>query len=140
MDVFGLIEIGEFGIFKNTKNIGSQIGNGVQRHHLNQTGVFNFNRDLGQVIGLEGVASKKGTQHYFAHLHMDDFYDHFRKINKIPTVLRYNIELFKSLRKAGMGVITSLKGVYNAIIEQIKNKKFFWNKVDNINVKRVSHH
>ena len=140
IDTLGLIEEGGFGTFSGTKNTGIQQGNGVQRHHLNQTGVFNFDRDAGQVIGLKGHAATKGTQHYKAHLHMDDFYESFRNMGKIPTVARYNVELYKSLRKSGMGIFKSAKGTGLAILEQLKNGKYPWSKVSNINVKRVAHH
>ncbi|WP_286419848.1 RHS repeat-associated core domain-containing protein [Myroides odoratimimus] len=139
-DSLGLISKTKFGTFKGTKNTAHEIGNGIQRHHLNQTGVFNFDRSLGRVIGLGGYASRKGSQHYKAHLHMDDFYERFRTIGKTPSVFRYNVELYKSLRKAEMGRIVSVKGVYFAVLEQLANGKFPWNKVDNINVKRVTHH
>ncbi|MVX35278.1 RHS repeat-associated core domain-containing protein, partial [Myroides sp. LoEW2-1] len=139
-DSLGLISEGKFGTFKGTKNTLDEVGNGIQRHHLNQTGVFNFDRDSGRVIGLEGYASRKGSQHYKAHLHMDDFYEKLRVKGKIPSVFRYNVELYKSLRKAEMGRRVSVKGVYFAVLEQLTNGKFPWNKVDNINVKRVAHH
>ncbi|MDR2914077.1 MAG: hypothetical protein LBV74_04490 [Tannerella sp.] len=138
-DIFGLISAGQFGTYANTKNAGSEIGNGVQRHHLNQTGVFGFDRDAGEVIGVNGQASVRGTQHYNAHIHMDDFYESMNSIGKRPTVFRYNVELFKSLRNAGMGVGTSLKGVYRALGEQLRNGVYPWKRID-VNVKRVAHH
>lgn len=53
-------------------------------------------------------------------------------MNKKPTVARYNFELYKSLRKAGVSKFNSLKGVILAIQEQISYKKMPWHKIDNI--------
>ncbi|TDK21483.1 hypothetical protein E2F46_14685 [Luteimonas aestuarii] len=71
---------------------------------------------------------------------MDDFYERFRNAGKMPSVFKYNTELYKSLRNAGMGRLTSIRGVYSALGEQLRNGKYPWNKVDNINVRRVAHH
>ncbi|PUV23853.1 RHS repeat domain-containing protein [Sphingobacterium athyrii] len=75
------------------------------------------------------------------------FYDYVKDSNSysdplglIEEVLRYNFELYKSLRNAGMGVFTSMKGVYKAFGEQLRNGKYPWTKVENIDVRRVAHH
>jgi len=59
---------------------------------------------------------------------------------KLPSVLRYNAELYKSLRSAKMGVITSLKGTYKAITEQLRNGVMPWHKVPTVSVQRVAYH
>ena len=97
MDIYGLINEWEIGIFSKTKNKGKQIGNGIQRNHLNQTALFRFKREDGAVIGLKGSAFKKGTPHNRFHTHLDDFFENSK--GGITTVVRYNLELFKALRK-----------------------------------------
>ena len=132
IDVLGLIREHQFGIFKDTKNKGAEIGNGIQRHHLNQTETFRFDRDAGDVIGLKGQAKVKGTPHNAAHFHLDNFYDKYRNKPKTPLVLRYNFELFRSLRKAGVGRIASLKGVFKAIGEQRRNRVRLLDRLPNL--------
>ena len=139
IDPFRLIKSHQLGTFKDAKNTGSEVGNGVQRHHLNQSKAFDFDRDAGSVIGLDGQAKIRGTEHNLAHSHLDDFFDTFRGTDKTPSVARYNIELYKSLRNAGVSRITSVRGVGMAIQEQFRNSKMPWNTVDNIPGRTAPH-
>ena len=132
IDPLGLITRHQLGTFKDTKNKGSEVGNGIQRHHLNQSKAFNFDRDAGSVIGLDGQAKIRGTGHNLAHSHLDGFFDKYRGTEKLPPVARYNIELYKSLRNAGVSRMTSVRGVGMAIQEQFRNRKMPWNRIDNI--------
>ncbi|EGZ50929.1 RHS repeat domain-containing protein [Neisseria wadsworthii] len=133
VDYFGLIKEHGFGIFSEVQNKGSEIGNGIQRHHLNQSQTFpDFSRNDGEVIGLKGSAFKPGTPHNAAHFSLDNFYDKYRNTGKMPTVFRYNIALYKSLRSAGVGRIRSFVGVIRAMKEQFRNKIRPWNKLPNL--------
>lgn len=138
MDIYGLINEWEIGIFSKTKNKGKQIGNGIQRNHLNQTALFRFKREDGAVIGLKGSAFKKGTPHNRFHTHLDDFFENCK--GGITTVVRYNLELFKALRNAGVGIFTSAKGLIVAQIEQLKNGVKPWDKINVGKVHRTTHH
>lgn len=50
----------------------------------------------------------------------------------LPSVLSYNVQLYKSLRKANVGRINSLRGVARAIREQRRNNVGLFDRVRNI--------
>lgn len=63
---------------------------------------------------------------------MDDFMQGHQTRGTLPSVLNYNVQLYKSLRKAGAGRINSLKGVGRAIGEQRRNNVGLFDKIRNI--------
>ena len=133
IDPLGLIGEHKFGIFKDSKNKGAEIGNDIQRHHLNQSKAFtSFDASKGKVIGLKGQAKIEGTPHNLVHFHLDNFFDKYRDTNKLPSIAKYNIELYKALRSAGVSRLNSLKGVVFAIQEQLSYGKMPWHKVDRV--------
>ena len=56
-----------------------------------------------------------------------------------PSIFSHNVQLYKSLRSANVGRLTSIRAVINATKEQLKNRKMPWHKVPNIRVRRVAY-
>jgi RHS repeat-associated protein len=78
---------------------------GFQANHLNQNAAFRavIPRDQGIATGLQGDALRQpGTPHYEFHRSLEEFWEPFRKSNKVPTNAQYGQAVERALTAAGV--------------------------------------